>query len=231
MNQYKIILAGIAGLMVGYGLSEIRLKRTVQTLVQKYYEQEARKFYVDIHVTKDFEPVTVPKLFSPQEQFIPGSSLSSPLAMKVGFHYELDDLVYDKENPDDPDLGIFYNKWGTQYKFKIENWGIVKEILYLHYYNGGTWPDSSITISDENHDGIPDSLYLEDKVNHTTINIYRNGKNGNLVYNTIDEPGARTLFDLFSLEYQRFYRENSIGERVRAYEPRLTLRQTKVSSP
>ncbi len=231
MNQYKIILAGIAGLMVGYGLSEIRLKRTVQTLVQKYYEQEARKFHVDVQVTKDFEPVTVPKLFSSQEQFVPGSSLSSPLAMKVGFRYELDDLVYDKENPDDPDLGLFYNKWGTQYEFKITHLTEIRETLFIQYYNGRPFPDSFIMISDENHDGVPDSLYLEDKVNHTTINIYRNGKKGDLVYNTIDEPGARTLFDLFSLEYQRFYRENSIGERVRAYEPRLTLRQTKVSSP
>lgn len=231
MDRKKIIIAGIAGLMMGYWISEMRLKRTVQTLVQKYYEQEARKFYVDIHVTKDFEPITVPSLFSPREQFVPSSSLSSPLAMKAGFHYELDDLVYDKENPDDPDLGLFYNKWGTRYEFKIDKFlGVPREMLSVQYYNGRKLPDSYVTIYDENHDGVPDSLYLQDEVNHTTINLYRN-KKGNLEYDNIGEPGARTLFDLFSLEYQRFYQENSIGQRVRAYEPRLTLRQTKVSLP
>jgi len=79
-----------------------------------------------------------------------------------------------KKYPDAPPIGLFYNYYGTEYKFEVKKMVKPLEQLTILYSNGKSMFDSYVILEDLNHDNILDYILISDKVNNTSLSIKKN---------------------------------------------------------
>ncbi|NQU98963.1 hypothetical protein HQ533_05880 [Candidatus Woesearchaeota archaeon] len=231
---YKSLILMPLALVIGYIAANITLKQRVDSRIEEiigeFYEKEAKKFRSEfVLIGPDYE---VPDSFSVNETFQPAhpETLDNYLLSKVGFKMEIQNLKFVERGTDMPNLGMFYDKYGTDYTFEVNNFSednAIEKLIIGHYEKNLT---SVVLITDENHDEIPDRICVFDYVNNTDITITRN-RDGILEYENINEEGAKRLFDMYTYEYQTFKKEFRVDERIFEYEPKLEINQIDPNHP
>ena len=132
-----------------------------------------------------------------------------------------------KKYPDAPPIGLFYNYYGTEYKFEVKKMVKPLEQLTILYSNGKSMFDSYVILEDLNHDNILDYILISDKVNNTSLSIKKN-YDGVMVYDSITEENARKLLVIYNAIYNDFKKQNSIDGLIMAYQPKLEVTQLKI---
>lgn len=163
------------------------------------------------------DSIDVKKFFSGREKFkqLPGGYWEK----RKGFKFIVDESRK-VEN---------YGKVGSAYEFSVGGVLEGSENLIINNYNRGIFPKSLVFLSDKDHDGKIDNLYLSDKVNNTEINIRRN-RNGILESVEVDEKNMAILFDIYSTKYTKFFQENNLSQLINDYSPKLEINETKISN-
>ncbi len=230
--EYTLLIATC--LVAGYKGSQINLEERVAKEVAKAQGHTAKKFIPEVVlINDDYE---IPKKTLSQETFEPATPEESQdyLVSKIGFKLEIDNLKHVKRDTSAPDIGLFFDKYGTVYSFEVLNAILTDppqawEQLMITYYNKDR--SGSVFITDKNHDDIPDDISIRDNINNTKIIIYRN-KDGVLTFEKfVDEAGARTLFDQYTTEYQRFKKAYDVNQRILEYERQLKIIQIDPNDP
>ncbi len=120
---------------------------------------------------------------------------------------------------------MFYDTFGTKTTFAIyESYPHANEVLSIDNKIGVLFGGSSITIHDNNRDGLADTIILSDDTQHTEARINRD-EQGILKYTGIDEKSARELYDLYAQTYRTFKKKHDIDARIAEYTPSLQILQ------
>jgi len=184
-------------------------------------KEEVKKTRLEARITLPFGTdtlFTIPDAFSARENFDDDPEDYDYWKSKAGFKYRTDNL---KD-------GV-----GTEYSYSVLS-GLDEGAEYFCIWNQdgryrilGT---SSIYITDEDHDAVPDWITIDDNVNNTSVRINRPkrilsvlGFKGGIGYNGCNEETAKALFDLYTVKFQEFQRVHHIKERIDAYTPRMEI--------
>ena len=215
--------------MAGYLGAAVALNKRVENLVSEAYDNEAARFRADFSIScnGNNEPAEIAGMFSRKHEFKPAKEKVSYLETKIGFRYGVDDTRC-VETGKKSIVGLPVSVCiGAKYDFSVDRTsGDVSETLYIGNFSGdGLFPASKIFVSDTNHDGLPDRIYIMDEKNNTEISI-RNRK-GNIEYENINEQGARQLYDLYALKFNAFKIEHDIDRAILDYAPKLEITEVK----
>ena len=184
-------------------------------------KEEVKKTRLEARITLPFGTdtlFTIPDAFSARENFDDDPEDYDYWKSKAGFKYRTDNL---KD-------GV-----GTEYSYSVLS-GLDEGAEYFCIWNQdgryrilGT---SSIYITDEDHDAVPDWITIDDNVNNTSVRINRPkrilsvlGFKGGIRYKGCNEETAKALFDLYTVKFQEFQRVHNIRARIDAYAPRMEI--------
>ena len=205
------------------GVEVDTLSNIIDLLVDDALKRKSSVMQVNLAVSDTIDTDGLIKLMDQYETFVPKVSERKPsyLDSKVGFKFKIE-----KESSDFATSYLAGNadQWTkTLYNFEVKNSSNGAYANFgINMLDGGFKTVYSISIDDQEYNGVPDRVYVQDGINNTEVSIYRS-HTGELEYQGIDQEGAKVLFGTMMYKYQEFRALNLIDALLDSYTPKFEL--------